>query len=228
MTSSLFVAWSPAPSPSSSSGAWYPRAVPGVNVARGQLPVMYVRPLAASCAFVVCVIEPPPPPPVTERACLLRTVFIHGLTQMLKPTAAAPARGVNRVRQPGRGVVGKVIAGQRRLKEGDPDFVDIQHIPAARAKLLEVAYVLTNFASHCAMPCRAVAPQLFSSTGRCVVECAQFPSLPRPVANISAKLDRDPHPPPPQPIFTQLSHPFPLPNPILHLGIPWALVKLME
>ena len=32
----------------------------------------------------------------------------------------------------------------------------------------------------------------------------------------------------PQPIFPQLSHPFPLPNPILFLGIPCALVKLME
>jgi hypothetical protein len=37
---------------------------------------------------------------------------------------------------------------------------------------------------------------------------------------------RDPHPP--RPISPQLSHPFSLPNPILYLGIPCALVKLME
>jgi hypothetical protein len=30
------------------------------------------------------------------------------------------------------------------------------------------------------------------------------------------------------PIAPQLSHPFPLPNPILYFGIPCALVKLME
>jgi hypothetical protein len=33
---------------------------------------------------------------------------------------------------------------------------------------------------------------------------------------------------PPQPIFPQLSHHFPLPNTILYLGVPCALVKLME
>jgi hypothetical protein len=43
---------------------------------------------------------------------------------------------------------------------------------------------------------------------------------------IGAQSASDPHPP--QPIFPQLSHPFPFPNPILYLGIPCALVKLME